>query len=432
MRALFAAVLLAVALHLSAAQTWFEPVAPTSHSFVKLQVRGVAPGACVPTILQVTRNANVIDVRLTLLPGCNGISVPTPWSAEVAIGVLEPGVYEVNLDAAYESRARETLVVRDGAPPFQVVPATVSIAGGETITIVPETEWAWACPSPSGVTIGGVAAPAVSSGCGFITVIAPPHAAGAVDVTARFGDKLLTARAAVRYVDPAAAPDDSAFERVLVPLLYDGPGAYGSQWVTAGRMFPTETDRPLRWMVDAVSAECAIGPCEGNDVDLTRFGNHPAGLLLFLPRDLGHVEAKLFARDTSRESASWGAQVPVVREQNFERARAMRFPEVPFVPPYRALLRIYGVDSASSHLRIAAGDRVRAVTLAGACGFYVTPCNSARPAFAAIDLHEAFPELVGTGRLTVTVTPDYETALRYWAFVSITNNETQNVTLMVP
>jgi hypothetical protein len=185
-------------------------------------------------------------------------------------------------------------------------------------------------------------------------------------------------------------------------------------------------------MHDVVNAECAIGPCTGQSVDLTRFGNHPAGLLLFVPRELGDVEAKLFVRDTSRENAAWGAQVLVVREKDFLRERAMRFPDVPFTAPYRALLRVYGVDAASSHVRISAGSRAVSVTLPGTCGFYVTPCNSARPAFLAVDLLETFPELRGTGRFTVTVTPNFDTALRYWSFVSITNNETQHVTLMTP
>jgi hypothetical protein len=429
MRALVAAVLLALSTSASAARVWFEPVVPTSHSFVKVQVRGVAPSACVPQLTQVTRQGSGIDVSVRVPPGCNGVSVPTPWQASVPIGVLEPGVYEVNVSADYELPGRETLVVAEAAPPFHVTPSTVSLTGGETITLWRETA---DCTTQSAVTIGGVAVPVVSSDCMSVTVVAPPHAAGAVDVSARFGEAMLTTRAALRYVDPAAAPDESAFERVLVPLLYNGPGAYGSQWVTEGRIYPTETDQPLRWMHDVVKAECASGSCEGGNVDLTRFGNHPAGLLLFLPRHLGHVETDLFVRDTSRENASWGAQVPVVREQDFVRERTMRFPDIPFVAPYRALLRIYGVDAASAHVLVFAGDRSRSVRLNGACGFDVTPCNSARPAFAAVDLLEAFPELAGRGRFSVGVVPNGPAGHRYWAFVSITNNETQHVTVVTP
>ncbi|HEX6101006.1 MAG TPA: hypothetical protein VF432_32110 [Thermoanaerobaculia bacterium] len=429
MRILVATILLAFSTSAGAAGVWFEPVTPTSHSFVKVQIRGVAPDACVPRLTQVARQGNVIDVSVRIPPGCNGISVPTPWQASVAIGVLEPGVYEVKVSADYELPRRETLVIADAAPPFHVTSSTVRVTGGETITLWREAD---DCTTQSGVTIGGVAVPVVSSDCMSVTVVAPPHAAGAVDVSARFGEAMLTTRAALRYVDPAAAPDESAFERVLIPLLYDGPGAYGSQWVTEGRIYPTETDQPLRWMHDVVKAECASASCEGNIVELMRFGNHPAGLLLFLPRDLGHVETDLFVRDTSRENASWGAQVPVVREPDFVRERTMRFPDIPFVAPYRALLRIYGVDAASSHVRVFAGDRSRSLTLSGTCGFDVTPCNSARPAFAAIDLLETFPELAGRGRFSVAVVPIGAAAQRHWAFVSITNNETQHVTVVTP
>lgn len=431
MRVLLVAVLLAFSLHLPAADLWFEPPAPTSHSFVKLHVRSGSGDACLPRGERVTRSGNTIDVFWERPAGCSGVSVPAPWGDEAAIGVLEPGVYEVRVHIEDAPPRSVTLVVGDAAPPFVVQPSIVSIGGGETIAIYRFRDDDL-CRLPSTVTIGGVAAPVVSRDCGLVQVTAPPHAAGAVDVTVKSGEETLTARAALRYVDPAAAPDDSAFERVLVPLLYEGPGAYGSQWVTEGRMYPMGTARPLRWLNDALREECAIGPCEGHDVDLTRFGNHPAGLLLFIPRDMGEVEAKTFARDVSREHASWGVQVPIVRENDFTRDREMRFPDVPFTAPYRALLRVYGVDAAASHVRVRAGGRERIVTLTGACGFYVTPCNSAQPAFAAVDLLEAFPELAGTGRASVAVGPSASRALRYWAFVSVTNNATQHVTLITP
>lgn len=428
MRAPSVALLLVLSAPLFAADHWFEPAAPTSQTFIELHYRGASGDACVPRQERIVRSGNTIDVFWERPAGCSGVSVPTPWGDDAAIGVLPAGVYEVRVHVESAPPMSVPLIVTEGAPELVVDPSMASVSGGETIVIFRESEM---CTPPSSVTIGGVAAPVVSSGCAFARVTAPPHAAGAADVTATFGGETHTVRAGLRYVDPAAAPDDSAFQRVLLPILYEGEGAYGSRWVTEGTIFPTATERPLVWMHDVVNAECLAGPCSGEAVELMRFGNHPAGLLLFVPRGLGDFEAKLFARDVSREREAWGAQVPVVREKDFVRGGAMHFPNVPFTGPYRALLRIYGVDAASSHVTVFAGDRVRTVTLAGPCGFHVTPCNSARPAFAAVDLRETFPELDG-GRHTVVVMPAVQTALRYWAFVSITNNETQHVSLLTP
>ena len=57
-----------------------------------------------------------------------------------------------------------------------------------------------------------------------------------------------------------------------------------------------------------------------------------------------------------------------------------------------------------------------------------------RPAYAAIgDLVGSWPELAGKGPLRIEIDPDVILGQRTtWAMVSVTNNETQHVTVISP
>lgn len=76
--------------------------------------------------------------------------------------------------------------------------------------------------------------------------------------------------AAVRFVDPAAAPDRSLYERVLVPVLFDGPGAYGSRWATEAEMI-NASPSSLTFVPDVARPLTSIAP--GASASLDGFGN---------------------------------------------------------------------------------------------------------------------------------------------------------------
>jgi hypothetical protein len=60
------------------------------------------------------------------------------------------------------------------------------------------------------------------------------------------------------------------------------------------------------------------------------------------------------------------------------------------------------------------------------------PCDAATPSFAMIpDLERAFPEIAQLDRARLEIA-EPGTPFRFWAFVSITNNTTQHVTLVTP
>jgi hypothetical protein len=108
-------------------------------------------------------------------------------------------------------------------------------------------------------------------------------------------------------------------------------------------------------------------------------------------------------------------------------------------PNARAMLRIYGVDGVFERFYVdvqakgKAPESIQIERLPSPCA--AVPCNSDRPAFAAIDLATAFPRYFAAnpGKIDVSVrTNDASNVQRFWAFVTVTHNETQNVTVITP
>jgi len=409
----------------------FEPIAPTDRSAVVLQVRGLWGDGCLPKSPKVTRSANTIEILWTrLAAGCS--QALRPWNTDVPLGVLEAGEYEVTLrsDVALGSKK---LVVTEAEPALLIEPRLLSSVVATEVTVVSvNSEFCPLGPQPKQVvvTVDGVTVPSRIEQCSLVTTF-PPHAPGPATVQLRVDGRVIEVVAAVHYVDPEATPEASLFERVLVPVLFDGPGALGSQWVTEAEMI-NRSGRPLTWLPRAAHPLSTLDPYA--TASLSVFGNRASGLVLFLPR--GHdVRFGSVFRDVSRDGSQWGTELPVVREGKAKEAVILS--NVPFDPRYRLQLRIYGIEGASFPVIVVVSrdgvGRSGAFTVAGPCRQEELPCNSNQPAFRSIDLGQAFPTLAGGGRHRVTVLSDQPFATpRLWAFVTVTNNETQHVTAITP
>ena len=105
----------------------------------------------------------------------------------------------------------------------------------------------------------------------------------------------------------------------------------------------------------------------------------------------------------------WGAELPIAREEDYRSVIVL--PDVPVDDRYRVTLRIYNVHGRTMQAKVdietADGRSIEhLVTLQGPCGQFVTQCNSAQPGRP------------GPADL--------------WAFVSVTNKNTQHVTTIRP
>ena len=383
-----------------------DPVAPTDRSFVVLKIRETWHDGCVPENGRVTRNGNAFTVLYETPRGVGCATATYPWNADALLGVLSAGVYTVTVQVDdYDGLRTVTthpFVVTEAEPALRYSPPIASTAGGTEIT------FAGVCTGT--VIVDGAAVPSRVENCNLIATL-PAHAPGPVNV--RVGATEIVN--AVQYVDPAAAPAESLYVRVLIPVLYNGPGAFGSRW---------ESEIVLQDGSPGVLPDVSA-PLGANTSLQTLFGNRAAGLVLFLPRGQ-EWSFSSHIRDVSRDASQWGTEIQVVRESDTRQNIVLQ--NVPFDPRYRLQLRIYNIDGVSMRVVVRQGITARDVSVVGPC--IARPCNSNQPAYASVDLRQMFPGLTGTQMIEVL--QSVLQPLRLWAFVTVTNDETQHVTVISP
>ena len=266
---------------------------------------------------------------------------------------------------------------------------------------------------------------------GNVWFTAPQHAPGLASVRVDNGPRSITVPNAVYYFDRNAAPDTSIFERILFPLLTEVSGINGS-------LFRTEASisNPKRWFVETyneiVPFVCIDYPCgeRMSPGELVQFtgGDYPHGVALLTPRDAApDLSFALRARDVSRRAEGFGTEIPVVRESEMYLSRELALLGVPVSPGYRAKLRIYafGPDpfgGAFAGLRFQNAGGHASVELKRTCSG--NGCAST-PFYGEYDLPAG-----NLARENVYVQGSDQ--LLVWAFITVTNNTTQQITTITP
>jgi hypothetical protein len=159
------------------------------------------------------------------------------------------------------------------------------------------------------------------------------------------------------------------------------------------------------------------------------------------------LHVRLF--DESRAGGSFGTEIPAVRDSEIL-SEAQWLPNVPLDASFRQHVRVYGVSSDTGTgevlLRVftdtgATPLAEQTLVLTPASPLARLPLNEETPpdSILAFPRNPAYAEVASLRALVsethervrlqlVPLTP----GLRYWAFVSVTNNETQHVTLITP
>jgi hypothetical protein len=162
------------------------------------------------------------------------------------------------------------------------------------------------------------------------------------------------------------------------------------------------------------------------------------GELRYVPRDMGsQLTFNLRIRDLSRALSSWGTEIPVIRDTSALTGPANLL-AIPTDDQFRATLRAYDLFPSP------AGDplvrlRVYSMTDDSLLGETDLALHSGspteyplRPNYGLVtNLLQQFPAATGKGLVRIEVQP-LTPGLRYWAFVSVTNNDTQHVTTVTP
>ena len=258
-------------------------------------------------------------------------------------------------------------------------------------------------------------------------------------------------------------PDPANYEPVLVPVYFFGPGAHGSMWVTkldVTNSGNSEVVFPRAYFHgDPVCpAVCGCGPITRVEMlqvkEVCSIYQGTMGLLLWVPKEsLQNEEIHVTSRvlDTTRQAESAGTEIPTIRLADLKGDRLVLV-DVPLDSRFRAGIRaydIYGEDGATVLMRIYDHEELRkgqpdplvetTLTLSQPIRNIVPEPFPGNPAFLHLgDLAAAYPQLAGVKSVTIELHAAFSIADppkptgRFWAFSTITNNDTQEITIVTP
>lgn len=241
-----------------------------------------------------------------------------------------------------------------------------------------------------------------------------------------------------------------AYQRVLVPVVLppDGiQGAFGALWVTRFWL-RNNADEPVSIRPHFDGCQLGLCPPPGPVEPARTFsppfaGSGPArGLIMFIEEAFAD-KVKLSVRtfDTSRSTKSWGTELPIVRESEFSQDELLLF-DVPRDPRFRSALRIYSLSGESGQMarvRIYRLDSSKILPspspdeLIAEHSVVLTPPSEVPGDVYPSSTFLYIDPLVGqTDAQHITVSVEPVTSQPMWAFVSVTNNETQEITTISP
>lgn len=225
-----------------------------------------------------------------------------------------------------------------------------------------------------------------------------------------------------------ALAQETPRERVLLPLAaFDVPGAFGSRWSTE-LWIRNDTDRPILVVPLNITD---YSPPPHRDVLLPlQMPRDAAGEFLYVDRVDG-LYLNLRVRDTTRADDTFGTELPIVREKDMLTKHAVLLP-VPIDPNFRATLRIYDasfIGVVKARVRIFA---IETATLLAEKEVQLEtrqdlPFN---PGYVQLTVESLVPASY-SGEVRVELDP-LTPAMKYWSFVTVTDNKTQHVTTITP
>jgi IPT/TIG domain len=303
------------------------------------------------------------------------------------------------------------------------------------------------------VSFGDVVVKAEEASYGRIVVHAPYTGIyGSSDVTVRSPRGVAFAKNGFRYSN---SDFDSQWAAVLVPLWLDtpAPGARGSIWSTE-LWLRNGGDEPLTivpWDCGNDPRFCrasrTLAPSESlRNLPLgppraTNFHPNdapfPPARVLYVSRDAApSVQARLRLREMKSGVTT---DLPVVREG--ETRTSVDLVGVPVATNARTTLRIYAVNFTfevfdvyvfQQHEGTDDAVALAAMQVVASAPFSESAALTAYPAYAAVDLGPLLHN--ARDSVHIAIVPAFATIVptSFWAMVSITENDTQRVTLATP
>jgi hypothetical protein len=243
-----------------------------------------------------------------------------------------------------------------------------------------------------------------------------------------------TLAALVVLFSTTAAVAQQTARRVLLPVAMETvAGANGSLWSTE-LWFHANSEEGVSIIPLSVSD---APPFRHVSIRLPIFYAHPGqppGQFLVITRGRWEdKELNLRVRDLSRGNETWGTEIPVVPEDEF-RTKTIALLPVPLGSGFRAMVRIYGLEQTGGAVRVKVTtiEDEPSVPLGVVYDhtLQLPPTASQfAPPYTQLALYVELPASNALARVEIEpLTP----GLAFWAFASITDNETQHVTVVSP
>jgi hypothetical protein len=239
----------------------------------------------------------------------------------------------------------------------------------------------------------------------------------AVDISARFAGCVECS------LTVSAQQGNAHLERVLVPISVGSvPGAYGTVWST--ELGTEQLDRERHDLASQLRM------VSGDQTNRTSANRQLSGKRQARSSSLeGTRRQNQFDSDLQlcKPEGSWGTKIPVVREHEFR--STANIINVPTAPDFRSALRIYALPADEDPPEVV---RVRIYSHYEDLLVDTELTLREWPPYAGIlSLTDTFPEIRQEDRVRIEVDA-VNPAAKIWAFVSVTSNHTQNVSIVTP
>lgn len=281
-------------------------------------------------------------------------------------------------------------------------------------------------PHPQNCCVTGVAK-VISASDTQIVIETPEHGNGLVDVhvSSASGGRTVV-RNGFRF-------GRGGFKRVLVPVAWRGEvqGAFGSRWTTtlSGRVFDLNT------FLEVTRTPYSEPPHRvQNAFVFDDLPEREGGIFIYVPEEQ-YVDMSLRIRDVSREAENFGTEVPLVTAEETSPALAVVLFDIPIGPKYRSTLRVYSFEGRRPwgfSIMIFPRDGTEQLLFQSRHTFgYPIEEFPSVPGYWQLDVGSLLPAGY-TGRVDVQVWGVPPWGTRIWPMISVTNNDTQMVTIVTP
>lgn len=241
------------------------------------------------------------------------------------------------------------------------------------------------------------------------------------------------------------------FEPILFPVFTPPvAGQFGSEYQTTAKFWNRSYDEPVTFY--GLDTSCTLidpplypelpfilAPRQPFALDLFPGCNYEGGFgkLFYVPKGDDNIAASLRVWETSRQAENHGVEIPVARLEDFD-DDSIALVDVPTDPKFRLTLRIYGLNRGESLVNLWFGNE------SGTSGPFnsvqvplIPGRNMFEPSYAVFtDFRpaEGFPPFGETINVLVDVpqAPEGAPSTPIWAFITVTNNETQHITAITP